>query len=312
MTSTDAPARKGDISIFLPSAPVRDGHIIDVLIEERCPTFAEHWTWPYIRLPMLSMLGYFKAKRMANYVQEMPGAESFDYFFDELQIKTETTGWDRVPKTGRVVIAANHPTGLADGPSIWAALRKVRKDVVFFANADTIRISPGLEDIIIPVEWVVEKRSPGKARETLRRAADAFAQEKCIVIFPSGKLARMVDRTLTEQDWFPTVVSLARKQKAPILPVNVGARNSGLYYLLSKLNGELRDITLFRELVNKKNATFKFTAGPLIQPDQLSGDANAITEALKNYVSYDLNQAYPDRPFTPETPYSDTYPEIDV
>ena len=310
MTDTSAQSRRGDISIFLPQAEDKEKHILVVLIEERCPTFSSHWTWPMLRLPILSMLGYRKARRMADYIHGMPGGESFDYLSEELKIDLDLTSFDRIPKTGRVVIAANQPSGLADGSAVWAALRKVRKDIVFFANADAIRINPGFETTLIPVEWVLEKRSPRKARETLRRAADAFAEEKCVVIFPSGKLARMVNKTLTEQDWFPTVVSLARKQKAPILPLNVQARNSSLYYFLSRHNGELRDITLFRELVNKKGDLFRMTAGDLIAPDKLAGDAADITLALKNYVSYDLSPDSPDKVFDPARPHQENYPKI--
>lgn len=300
MTETNAPAKRGDISVFLPKTPAKKGqHIIDVLIEERCPTFAAHWTWPIIRLPLLSMLGYFQARKMADHMQDMTGGPSFDYLSDRLDIEIERNMFDRIPRTGRMVIAANHPTGLADGAAVWSALRQIRNDVVFFANADAIRINPGFEDVLIPVEWVIEKRSPSKARETLRRAAEAFAEEKCVVIFPSGKLARMVDGKLWEQEWFSSVVSMARKQKAPILPLNIEARNSPLYYFLSKANGELRDITLFRELLNKNGDLFKMTAGPLIPPSELAGDVKAITQALREYVSYTLNSANPDQAFLP-------------
>src|SRR5690348_12053151 len=33
----------------------RDGHIVDILIEERCPSFVKHWTWPLLR-PVLYQL----------------------------------------------------------------------------------------------------------------------------------------------------------------------------------------------------------------------------------------------------------------
>ena len=166
---------------------------------------------------------------------------------------------------------------------------RVRTDVMFFANADAIRVVPGFSETIIPVEWVVDKRSPAKTRETLRLAGEAFEQEKCIVIFPSGKLAKMMDGKLTEQDWFSTATALARKKRAPIVPLNVTARNSSLYYFLSRVNNELRDITLFKELVNKKGARFDMTVGPLIRSEGLAGvDAGEVTEKLRDYVSYTL------------------------
>jgi len=93
-----------------------------------------------------------------------------------------------------------------------------------------------------------------------------------------------------------TVVGLAKKQNAPILPLNLRARNSRLYYFFSRVNAELRDITLFHELLNKQRSRFALTFGPLIPPDDLKGPAGEVTEALKHYVAYGLAEDA-DRPF---------------
>jgi len=63
------------------------------------------------------------------------------------------------------------------------------------------------------------------------------------------------------------------------------------------MNGQLRDITLFNELLNKKNSRFGLNFGPIIPPDGLIGDSNTLTTALRNYVSTDLEQN-PDQAFT--------------
>ncbi len=275
-------------SAFLADLAESDAHIVDTLIMERCPSFVDHWSWPMTRPLLYHLLGYDRACSMADYLQRLNGRDSFDYLAEELAFKLTLDSIERMPKTGRLVVAANHPTGLADGVAVWDALKTVRRDIIFLANADAMRVNPGFTDAIIPVEWVLDKRSPAKTRETLTRCKQAFADEMCVVIFPSGKLAKKVDGVLTEQDWFPTVVSLARKHKAPIQPLNLRATNSWLYYTFSKLNGELRDITLFHELLNKKGSRFDMTFGPLISPDRLEGDANALTLALREYVSYHL------------------------
>jgi len=283
-------------SAFLESVAAPETHIVDTLIEERCPSFVAHWSWPVVRPILHTLLGYDRARRTADYLQTLRGQDAFDYLAHLLRIDLDLQSIERMPKTGRLVVAANHPTGLADGIAVWDALRQVRRDLVFFANADAIRVNPEFDDVIIPVEWVMDKRSPAKTRETLRLAGEAFAEEKCVVIFPSGKLAKMVNRNLTEQEWFPTAVSLAKKKKAPIVPLHVGSRNSQLYYLFSTWNGELRDITLFYELLNKQNSLFNMVAGPVIDPEALSGDATEISETMKNYVAYELPDA-PHKPF---------------
>ena len=275
-------------SAFLDVETPDDQHIVDVLIEERCPKLRASPTWPLLRPVLYSMLGYRKARAMADEIIQLNGRESFDRLSAQLAFDLSVEGIERMPREGRLIIAANHPTGLADGIAVWDLLKQVRNDIIFFANADAIRVNPRFEDIIIPVEWVMEKRSPAKTRETLKRAGEAFAEEKCIVIFPSGRLARKEDGRLIEKDWFSTVVGLARKRNAPILPLNLDAWNSQLYYLFCNLSGELRDITLFHELLNKKGAKVRMTFGQLIDPATLQGDANALTEKLKHHVAYEL------------------------
>lgn len=275
-------------SAFLDVETPADQHIVDVLIEERCPHIRAHPAWPVIRPVLYSLLGYRKARAMADEVVQLTGRESFDRLAGQLAFDLSVEGIERMPETGRLIIAANHPTGLADGIAVWDLLKRVRQDIIFFANADAIRVNPRFEDVIIPVEWIMEKRSPAKTRETLKRAAEAFSAEKCVVIFPSGRLARKEGDRLIEKDWFSTVIGLAKKQKAPILPLNLDAWNSQLYYLFCNLSGELRDITLFHELLNKKGAKVRMTFGQLIDPASLLGDTNELTEQLKHHVAYEL------------------------
>lgn len=288
MSDDQAAADARSLEVFLGDVGETRRHIVDELILERCPSFAGHWTWPALRPALFTLLGYSRARKMADHLRTLNGEQSFEWLSRELELDVNTHRADRIPQAGRCIVAANHPTGLADGIAVWDALVKVRRDIVVFANADALRVNPNFTDIMIPVEWVVSKRSPAKTRETLRQAAEAFAAEKCVVIFPSGKLAREIDGELTEQDWFTTVVGLARKQSAPIVPLNVEARNSRLFYFLSRLNGELRDITLFHELLNKRGKRFDLTVGEPISPGDLEGPGKEVTEALRLHVWREL------------------------
>lgn len=281
-------AKTRSLSAFLPAEERSDLHIVDVLIEERCPKLRASPAWPVARPLLYSLLGYGKARRMADELVQLTGRESFDLLSRQLAFDMTVSGLDRLPEKGRCIVAANHPTGLADGVAVWDLLKQKREDIVFFANADAIRVNPRFEDVIIPVEWVVTKRSPSKTRETLKRAAEAFEQEKCVVIFPSGRLAMKVDGRMQEKDWFPTVVGLARKQAAPVIPLNLDARNSALFYLFCDLSNELRDITLFHELLNKRGSKIRMTFGHPIAPDAFQGDPVDLTERLKQHVAYSL------------------------
>ena len=266
-------------------------HIIDVLIEERCPGLAAHPTWPVVRPVLYGLLGYRAARRMADAIMPLGGVAAFEHLSALLKVKLDIVGEHHLPRTGRMVLVANHPTGLADGVAVFDALKPHRPDLTFFANADAMRVSPRFGEVIIPVEWVLNKRSAAKTRETLRLANAAFAEERCIVLFPSGALAQRVKGgDLVDKPWHATAVSLARKNGAPLVPMHVRARNSALYYWFCEVSKELRDITLFHELLNKAGTTFGITYGAPIRPDQLAGEPQAVTQALKAYVETELSR----------------------
>jgi len=275
----------------------RHDHIVDIMIEERCPSWVKHWSWPVVRPVLFSMLGYRKAIRWADEIRKLPsGKDCFAYLDKALALNVTSTGLGRVPRAGRTVIVANHPTGLADGSILLAALNSVRTDIEIMANADACRINPSFAEVIIPVEWVQDKRTIAKTKETLRRAAAAFAAERLLMIFPSGALAQMRDGKLIDEPWLPTAVTLARKNKAPLTPLHIKGRNSALYYRFCNLNRELRDITLFHELLNKQGDKFHLTFGRQIPWEHLAGDPQAVTDHVRNYVENILPDD-PERPF---------------
>lgn len=259
-------------------------HIIDILLEERCVKMQANPLWPLYKRILYPILRYREAVRMAD---EMPGKNGMgvlDHVSELLTLNVTTENLDIVPKSGRIIIASTHPTGIADGVAIFDALKAHRPDMMIFANRDAIRAAPQLDEIIIPVEWVQEKRTRQRSRETLIETKKAFEYEKCLVLFPSGRLAYMKDRVLTEQEWMNSVVNLARKYQCDVVPVHMQARNSWLYYWFRNLGTELRDITLFNELLNKKNKPFHLTFGSKISHNDLKGDPDIVTTALRNHA----------------------------
>jgi putative hemolysin len=182
-------------------------------------------------------------------------------------------------------MAVNHPTGIADGVAVYEALRRVRPDIAIFTNRDALRINPRLSEFLIPVEWREDLRDRTKMRETLKLSSRAFREGRAIVIFPSGRIAYWKDGRLNERQWQSSAVTLARKQDVPILPVHVRARNSGLFYWFANWNTELRDMTVFHELLNKRGRTFGLTFGPLIRQERFSaGDPQLATQRLQEHV----------------------------
>ncbi len=263
----------------------REPHICDVLIAERAPRLTRSLVWPLIRPLFYKLLNYRDAVRMADAVRPLSGSAALDYMSNLMDLKVAVMHPERIPASGRCIIVANHPTGIADGIAVFDAIHARRADAVFFANADALRVSPRLGEAVIPVEWVVAKRTREKTRATLLAAKEAFEAERCVVMFPAGRLARVArDGSVTDPEWAPTAASLARKYDAPVVPVHVAGPASTLFHLFDRISPELRDITLFHELLNKKKKVFQLKVGKPIAPSRLDIDSIKATYALKAFT----------------------------
>lgn len=273
-------------------------HIVDVLIEERAPHLAHGPSWPLMRPALYRALHYKEARRMADAIASMSGADALDYISKLLSVRLDVRGAERIPTSGRCVIVANHPTGIADGLAVYDAVRPIRPDVIFFANADAHRVCPRFHETLVAVEWVTSKRTIEKTKQTLRAAHRAFADERPVMIFPAGKLARLIDGEIQDPPWEPSAVSLARKHNAPIIPIWVDGPYPFFFHSFDRVSKELRDITLFHELLNKKGKLFTLKVGPPISPERLAGAAEEVTLRLKRYVEKELPRNM-DMPFGP-------------
>jgi putative hemolysin len=283
------------------NAPARGGpydHIVDRLIAERAPTLAGGWAWPLLRPVLYRILDYAKARRMAEAIAPMGGAEALAYVSALLEVRVSVSGLERVPKTGRLVMICNHPTGIADGVAVHDALKGVRGDMVFYANSDAHRVAPRFDEVLIPVEWVEDKRTRERTRLTLQMTRSAMEAERALVIFPAGRIARRGrDGVVADLAWAPSAFSVARKYDATVVPLHLSGPRSTLFHFFDGFSGELRDITLFHELLNKHGKAFHLIVGHPVPAGALPAEAVEATAAMKAFVEQGLPRD-PDRRFS--------------
>jgi putative hemolysin len=275
-----------------------DIHIVDQLIAERATHLSRHPLWPVMRPILYRIFHYRQAVAMADDIAPLPAWDTFVYLSTLLSLNVTVHGRERIPAAGGFILAPNHPTGIADGVAVFDMMKSVRPDLAFFANRDALRAVPGLRDMIIPVEWRQHEKSHAKSRDTLEMTARAFSEQKAVVLFPSGRIAYWQDGKLTERPWQNSAVSLARRYRVPLIPAHISARNSGLFYLLSKYSTELRDMTVFHELLNKKGRPFTITVGKPIPHEALEGEPGEVTLSLQHHAVHRL-AVDPDAEFVP-------------
>lgn len=266
----------------------RPQHIVDVLIDERAEHLRQHrFLWPLLKSVCKGILGYNRAVEMIDATQGMSGRQIMDYMSDLLHLEVSVSGSEHIPDSGAALVTPNHPAGIADGIAVFDALKDIRDDMCFVANRDAIRASAGLADIIIPVEWRVEERNTQKTRETVRAINQAFKEERLVVIFPSGRLAEPTMRGLKERPWQTTALSFARRNEVPVIPMHIKGENTIFYYITWYINTELKDMTLFREIVRKEGRPYRITIG---EPFRLTPkvDIADMTERVRDFVLTEL------------------------
>ena len=249
-----------------------EAHIVDQLIAERSTTLSRHVLWPVLRPFILRFLHYRQAIEMADDVAGMAGWDAMSYLSALLSLDVTVRGIENLPAAAGFILAPSHPTGIADGIAVF-------------------------RDLLIPVEWRQGEKSHAKSRDTLEMTARSFASNKAIVLFPSGRIAHWNECVLTERPWQTSLVALARRYRYPVIPARITARNSGLFYFLSKYSTELRDMTVFHELLNKKGRSFSITIGKPIEADALEGDPADVTGRLQRHTVHVLAQN-PDAEFS--------------
>ena len=264
-------------------------HPIDEIIEERCPKLMSNkFLWSVIKPTIFKIFKYQTAKNITDDISDISGFECFNYLTNLLKFNLDIRNIELVPKNGPIILAGNHPTGLTDGIVMFEVMKDRRPDYTLYANIDMIKLSKGFEDIIIPVDWNDDNKNIGKSKEILKRTKETLNEGKCLLVFPSSRLSKRKGFKLFERPWLNTVVKLSKKYNAPIVPFHMDGHNSLFYYFLDIFNEELKNISLFKELVNKEAFKYTITFGHQIDPLDINGDINKETSRIQNHVEFIL------------------------
>ncbi|WP_296685019.1 GNAT family N-acyltransferase [Flavobacterium sp.] len=182
---------------------------------------------------------------------------------DDLQIKFEIPEEDlkRLPKEGPYITISNHPLGGIDGVLLLKLMLEREPNFKIIANFLLHRIEP-LKKYIMPVN-PFENHKDAKSsvvgiKETLRHLSDG----KPLGMFPAGEVSTYKDgKLMVDKPWEEGAIKVIRKAQVPVVPIYFHAKNSGLFYLLSKISGTLRTAKLPSEVFSQKNRIIKVRIG---------------------------------------------------
>ncbi len=129
-----------------------------------------------------------------------------------------------IPKTGTVIIAANHPLGGLDGMALIKSVGDVRSDVRFFVN-DILSNIKNYGEIFVAVNKV-----GNSSTRSLRTMEDVFMSETAVLFFPAGLVSRKQKGLVRDLEWKKSFVTQAIDHGRMIQPVFIEGENSKFFY----------------------------------------------------------------------------------
>ena len=177
----------------------------------------------------------------------------------------------RIPRTGPLIVVANHSHGLVDGMILAELVGRVRTDYKILVRSLLASVDE-IAQFMIPVPFPHEQGALERNLEMRRRAMRHLAEGGAVILFPSGSVAsaRTPFGPAVEAEWNPFTAKLIHRSGARVVPVHFPGQNSRWYQLASLVSPTLRQGLLLHEVVHALNRPQSPTIGHPIDRDEIA------------------------------------------
>lgn len=190
-----------------------------------------------------------------------------------------------IPKTGRLLVVANHPFGVIDGLILCSELSKVRSDYKIITH-QVLRQAPAVMHQILPIDFEETEAALKTNMQTRKQAMQQIKDGGALVLFPAGSisLAPNLIGTAEDLEWKTFSARLASIEDTTILPVFFNGQNSLSYMIARNISMTLGYSLMFREICQKIGTTIDVTIRKPITSDELKhfDNRNDIAKHLRD------------------------------
>lgn len=181
-----------------------------------------------------------------------------------IRIDTPASEIARIPKTGPLVVVANHPSGLVDGMVMAEMVNRVRSDFKILTRSLLTGI-PEVEEFMIPVPFPHEENARELSLQMRDESMKQLRAGGVIIIFPAGKVAMSEGwwGEAVEAEWNVFTHKMVRSSGATILPIYFPGQNSRAFQIANQISDTLRQGLLLYEI---KRSLFKPTRPVIGEP----------------------------------------------
>lgn len=212
---------------------------------------------------LMKVLKISTINRIYNRNKHLSDLDFLNALLNDFQIKFDIPEEDlkRLPKDGAYVTISNHPLGGIDGILLLKLMLEERKDFKIIANFILHRIEP-LIPYIMPVNPFENRKDVRSSVVGFKNALTHLKEGHPLGIFPAGEVSTYRDgKLLVDRPWEAAAMKLVKKAEVPVVPIYFHAKNSPLFYRLSKISDTLRTAKLPSELLTQKHRVIKVRIG---------------------------------------------------
>ncbi|MEN2284416.1 1-acyl-sn-glycerol-3-phosphate acyltransferase [Algoriphagus sp. SE2] len=224
-------------------------------------------------------------------IHHLKGLDFVDAVIKEFNIEVELIGGENIPKSGGVIIAANHPLGGMDGIALMYAVGKIRKDIRFLVN-DLLMSFENFQPMFVPVNKLGKN-----SQKALDNIDKVYAGEYAVMVFPAGLVSRKFPDGVRDLLWKKSFITKAKKYKKDIIPCFIEGKNSKFFYNLAnwrKKVGIQANIEMFYladEMYQQQGKKVRIHLGKVFSYNEL--DSSKTDAQWSNYMKelvYKLGQ----------------------
>ncbi len=188
-----------------------------------------------------------------------------------IDLITPQSQLDNIPKTGPVVIVANHPHGMVDGMVMADLIGRVRTDYRILTRAFLTDIDEDAGQFLIPVPFPHDVDAQAKMVEMRKQSMAHLKEGGLIAIFPSGVVAssNSMFGPAVEEEWNLFTAKMIRTSGARVVPLRFPGSNSRWYQIANQISPTLRQSLLIHEIVNACGRPQKPIVGEPFDDDEV-------------------------------------------
>lgn len=172
-----------------------------------------------------------------------------------IELTTPQSQLDRIPKTGPVIVVANHPHGMVDGMIFADLIGRIRPDYRILTRSLLTVIDEVAGSYMIAVPFAHDPDALKKGVEMRTAAMKHLKEGGVVALFPSGSVAASETffGPAIEEEWNVFTAALIQRSGATVVPMHFPGQNSRAYQISNKISPILRQGLLLHEIVHSLN-----------------------------------------------------------